>query len=45
MLTYFCVSCNFYYREAELLKDKRCPECKVVAKPRVMLGGRVIGDA
>ncbi len=45
MLSYFCASCQFYYREAELLDGKRCPECKDIAKPRLVLGGQVMGDA
>ena len=44
MLSYFCAACQFYYQEAELLTGKRCPECKDVTKPRMVLGGQVIGS-
>ncbi len=43
MLTYFCKACDFHYRETELLANKRCPECKEQTKPRLVLGGQVIG--
>ncbi|KKM78769.1 hypothetical protein LCGC14_1356730 [marine sediment metagenome] len=43
MLTYFCSACQFYYREAELLKNKQCPECRGEVKPRLALGGQVVG--
>ena len=45
MLSYFCASCQFYYQEAELLTGKRCPQCRGEVKPRVVLGGQVMGDA
>lgn len=44
MLSYFCQACQFHYREAELLPGKRCPECKAETKPRLVLGGQVMGD-
>ncbi len=44
MLTYFCAACQFHYQEAELLKDKRCPECRGEVKPRMVLAGQVIGS-
>ncbi|KKM18176.1 hypothetical protein LCGC14_1668290 [marine sediment metagenome] len=44
MLTYFCSDCQFHYREAELLKGKRCPECKAEVKPRLVLAGQVMGN-
>ena len=44
MITYFCQACTFYYQELELLKGKKCPECKVEDKPRLVLGGQVMGD-
>ena len=43
MLTYYCPACQFHYRELELLKGKRCPECKKQTKPRLVLGGLVMG--
>ncbi|KKL57995.1 hypothetical protein LCGC14_2229810 [marine sediment metagenome] len=44
MLAYFCTPCQFYYQEAELLSSKRCPECRGEMKPRMVLGGQVMGD-
>ena len=43
MIAYYCAACKFYYRPIELLRGQRCPECKEPAKPRVMLGGKVMG--
>ena len=45
MITHYCSTCDFYYREAELGKAKRCPECGATTKPRLMLGGQIMGDA
>ncbi len=42
MLAYFCATCQFYYREAELLTGKGCPECKNTTKPRMVLNGQVL---
>jgi len=43
MLAYYCTACAMYVRESELLKDKRCPECKQATKPRMLLAGKVMG--
>ena len=44
MLAYWCAECRMLLRPEELLDGKRCPECKGPARPRMMLGGRVIGS-
>ena len=44
MLAYFCAGCQFYYRAAELIQGKRCPECKAEVKPRMVLDGQVMGS-
>lgn len=44
MLAYFCKKCRRYFREAEILKGKKCPEClKEVVEPRLILCGQVMG--
>ena len=43
MLAYYCKPCTFYYRELELTKGKTCPECKAPVKPRMILGGQIMG--
>lgn len=43
MLAYECKPCRFFYREVELRKGKRCPECSEKAAPRLVLGGQVMG--
>ena len=43
MLAYFCEVCRMFYREVELLPEKRCPECRGVVKPRLVLAGQVMG--
>jgi len=45
MLAYFCSECQMYYRPEELLDGKRCPECRGEARPRMVLGGQVMGEA
>lgn len=44
MIGYFCAECRMYYRELELGKGKRCPECGESVKPHLILGGIVMGD-
>lgn len=43
MVTRFCPTCLMHYSEVELLKGKRCPECKGETKPRLVLAGMVMG--
>lgn len=43
MLGYFCRPCQLYFREADLLKNKLCPECKKTTEPRLILCGQVMG--
>jgi len=43
MLGYFCEACQLYFREIELLKGKRCPECKGKTKPHLILAGQIMG--
>lgn len=42
MLAHYCKGCKMYYRELELVKG-RCPECLEPVKPRLVLGGQVMG--
>lgn len=44
MLAYFCSKCMMYFQEMELLSKKCCPECKQDTKPRLILGGQVMGN-
>jgi predicted Zn-ribbon and HTH transcriptional regulator len=43
MVAYYCPTCNFYYRIAELVNSK-CPECKSECKLRLILAGMVMGQ-
>lgn len=43
MIAYWCQPCQMLYREAELLAEKRCPECREPCRPRLVLGGQVMG--
>ena len=43
MLGYYCTRCQMYFRGTELVKDRRCPECGDECKPRLVLGGQVMG--
>lgn len=43
MLGYWCEKCQMYFRELELLKGKRCPECRGEVRPRLILAGQVMG--
>ena len=44
MLAYFCPVCYLYFRETEILKGKKCPECRVnKVEPRLILCGQVMG--
>lgn len=42
MLVYYCEDCAMYFRGAETAKA-RCPECGAAVKPRLVLGGQVMG--
>ena len=44
MLAYFCAKCQMYLRLEELLQDRKCPECGEKTKPRLVLGGQVMGS-
>ena len=41
-LAYFCETCNFYYYTG--WRMKHCPECKGAVKPRLIMGGQVMGS-
>ena len=43
MLGYFCKPCQLYFRELDLLSNKRCPECRGKVEPRLILCGQVMG--
>jgi hypothetical protein len=45
MIAYWCPKCEMYLREAELMKVHKCPECLEQTKPRLLLGGQVMGEA
>jgi hypothetical protein len=45
VIAYWCQPCAMFYREVELPAGKRCPECKGPCRPRLVLGGQVIGAA
>lgn len=45
MLAYYCSTCNIYLTQAEAPDNKRCPNCKTELRPRMVLGGTVMGSA
>ncbi len=44
MIGYWCEPCQMYFRKPELRKDGSCPEDGSTVKPRLLLGGQVMGS-
>ncbi len=41
-LAYYCANCIPYFRKADLTEG-RCPDCETQVKPRMVIGGVVLG--
>ena len=41
-LAHYCANCILYFREADLTEG-RCPDCGNQVKPRMVIGGVVLG--